>query len=579
MIDRQNLSSAAIDDFRRARQQATLDSMIASLTGHSSDLLSFEDVRRKLKAKVSARRRLKDIPLDAIVGSVGRYTDFNRQFLPRHNSAESRWVNVKAAMEGPAGVPPIEVYQLGNAYFVLDGNHRISVLRHMDASHVQAYVTEVQTRVPLSPYDSPDDLILKAEYADFLDRTKLDELRPGMDLSVTVPGQYAALEDEIEAHQAALARDQGRDIPYEQAATDWYDSIYLPVVQIIRRQGILHDFPGRTETDLYVWVSRHRAEVEQELGWQIAPDAAASDLAVQRGRSPRRIAARLGERLLDAVTPDVLASGPPPGYWRKDRRATPEGERLSADLLVPISGEASGWFALEQALVVARREGGRIAGLHVVRSAAQRKSKAAQALRLEFDRRCDDAGVPGNLAVEVGAVTDLICDRARWNDLVVVSLAYPPGAAPVARLRSGFRSLLQRCPRPVLAVPQVVSRLSRALLAYDGSPKAQEALYIGTYLALQWQTSLAVVTIAEPANSPHQVQERAREYLEAHQVAASYLEEQGAAAEAILRCATSQASDLILMGGYGLNPLLEVVIGSTVDQVLRAAQQPVLICR
>jgi nucleotide-binding universal stress UspA family protein len=326
-------------------------------------------------------------------------------------------------------------------------------------------------------------------------------------------------------------------------------------------------------------VSQHRAEVEHELGWHIAPAAAASDLARGHGQTPRRVAARLGERLLSAVTPALLEAGPPPGEWRRGRAATRAQERLSADLLVPISGEASGWYALEQALVVARYEGGRIAGLHIVPDPAARESAAARAVRDEFDRRCADAGVPGNLAIEAGVVTDLICDRARWNDLVVVNLAHPPRPAPVARLRNGFRALVQRCPRPILAVPQVVTPLKRALLAYDASPKAQEALYAATYLALQWGMSLVAVTVIEGEHGAETPLDRAQRYLESHGVTATYVEETGPVAEAISRAAAAHASDMILIGGYGFNPLLEAVIGSTVDQVLRETRRPALICR
>jgi nucleotide-binding universal stress UspA family protein len=579
VTNRASLTLAAVHDFRRARRQAALNDIIAGWTGRSTNLLSFEDVRHKLKAGVSGQRRLEDIPLDAIVGSVGRYADFNRQFLPLHDSDEDRWARVKTAMEGLSGVPPIEVYKLGNAYFVLDGNHRVSVARRAGNSHIQAYVTEVQSRVPVSPYDSPDDLILKSEYADFLQRTQLDEQRPSADLSVTVPGQYAALEQEIEARRAQLAAEQGGDVPFSAAAANWYDTIYLPLIELIRRQGILHDFPDRTETDLYVWLAQHRAVLARELGWDVTPAAAASDLANRRGETPRRVAVRFGERLRGAVTPGLLESGPPPGEWRRERGATLDEARLSADLLVPISGEPAGWFALDQALVVARREGGRIAGLHIVRTPAARASASALAVQAEFDRRCREAHVPGSLAIEAGPVTDLICDRARWNDLVVVNLNYPPSAAPVARLRNGFRALVQRCPRPIMAVPRIVSPLSRALLAYDGSPKAQEALYAATYLALQWQIPLVVVAVREAAQEADSPLDRARQYLESHGVAATYAAERGPVAEAILRAAAAHAADLILMGGYGFNPLLEAVIGSAVDQVLREAKQPILICR
>jgi len=174
---------------------------MARLTGRSADLLSYEEVRQKLKVKGMGKWGLEDIPLDAIVGSVGRYTDFTRSFLPRQDSDEERWARVKVAVTDLGGLPPIEVYQIGQAYLVRDGNHRVSVARQVAATHIQAYVTEVRTKVPLLPDTQPDDLILKAEYTDFLERTRLDELRPEADLSVTVPGQYQALEEHIEVHR------------------------------------------------------------------------------------------------------------------------------------------------------------------------------------------------------------------------------------------------------------------------------------------------------------------------------------------------------------------------------------------
>jgi nucleotide-binding universal stress UspA family protein len=215
----------------------------------------------------------------------------------------------------------------------------------------------------------------------------------------------------------------------------------------------------------------------------------------------------------------------------------------------------------------------------VVASEAARDGAAARALRAEFERRRAEAGVAGSMAVEVGEVVEVICDRARWADLVVVSLSYPPGDEPIGRLRSGFRSLIQRCPRPVLAVPRALPSIDRALLPYDGSPKSEEALYAATYLALRWNLSLTVITVAEGDGTTGAAQERARRYLEQHGVQATYLLEQGPVAEAILRAAEERAIDLIAIGGYGINPLLEIVLGSTVDQVLRESRRLVLVCR
>jgi hypothetical protein len=270
--------SAAIDDFHKARSLAALKEILARITGESTQLLSFDEVRQKLKVKGSYDKGLRDIPLDAIVGSVGRYNDFTRDFLPKQDVDETRWARVKVAATGLVGLDPIEVYQIGDVYFVKDGNHRVSVARQLGATHIQAYVTEIRTRVPLTPNVKPDDLILKAEYADFLEKTRLDEYRPQSDLNVTVPGQYPILLEHIDMHRYFMGLDYQRDVSYEEAVTHWYDHVYLPIVQIIRERGILRFFPDRTETDLYLWIAEHRAALEKELGWRINPEDAAIDL-------------------------------------------------------------------------------------------------------------------------------------------------------------------------------------------------------------------------------------------------------------------------------------------------------------
>jgi nucleotide-binding universal stress UspA family protein len=254
---------------------------------------------------------------------------------------------------------------------------------------------------------------------------------------------------------------------------------------------------------------------------------------------------------------------------------------MVADLLVALDGEEAGWRALDHALFVAQREGSRLAGLHVVPAGPQ-VAGATQAMRKEFEQRCAAAGVVGRLAIEAGSATRQICERARWTDLVVVSLSYPPGDEPITRLRNGFRTLVQRCPRPILAVPNTSNTISqprRILLPYDGSPKAEEALFFATYLALNWKQELAVLTIIEGEQTTNAVLERARSYLESHAVTATYLVEHGAAGEVIVRTAEAQDSDVIVIGGYGMSPLLEIVLGSSVDQVLRASRRPVLICQ
>lgn len=568
--------SRAIMHFRRALSRGHIQDILARLTGRTNDLLAYDEIRRKLKGSPSRRRELREIPLAAIAGSVGRYSDFTRQFLPRNPRDQLRWARLMAAMDGMADLPPIEVYQIGDAYFVLDGNHRVSVARANGLAHIQAYVTEVATRVPLSPDSSPDDVIRQAELLEFFEQTDLDRARPQADLRVSNPGQYRALLDDIEDKRRELAA-QGRAVSAGEAAAAWHDEVYLPVVGVIRERGMLRGFPGRSETDLYVWISRHRARLAADLGWPIDAADAADDLAETEGGGPAQIAGYLGGRLLDAVVPAALDDGPAPGRWRRDRHITSLDERLSADLLVPLRGDAAGWNALDQAIIVAGRERGHLNGLHVI--PAGEHGGAAEALAAEFDRRCRAAGVSGSLAVVAGDVAGTIRARARWNDLVVVSLAHPPGAAPIARLRSGFHALVQHCPRPILAVPGAATGLGTALLSYDGSPKATEALFVAAYLALQWQTELTVLTVPEPGHATASAQARARRYLESHGLRASYLLSEGPAAAAILGVARERGSELVLIGGYRHRPLLEAVLGGTADQVLRESDRPVLVCR
>jgi len=246
-MDPQSISRI-VEDFRRARRRAGLQSVLAQLTGQSVELLAYDDVRRKLHGVESATVRRQEVPLDAIVGSVGRHRDYDRTFSPLRDSDLERWVKVKQAVTGLGGVPPIEVYKLGDAYFVKDGNHRVSVARQLGAKTIDAYVTEVDTDVPFGPGDTPDDLIIKTEYADFLERTRLHKLRPGADLRVTVPGRYETLLEHITVHRYFMGLDERREVGFEEAVAHWYDTVYLPVVALLREHGLLQDFPGRGAT-------------------------------------------------------------------------------------------------------------------------------------------------------------------------------------------------------------------------------------------------------------------------------------------------------------------------------------------
>jgi nucleotide-binding universal stress UspA family protein len=218
--------------------------------------------------------------------------------------------------------------------------------------------------------------------------------------------------------------------------------------------------------------------VEQEFGWKIRPETAATEVVHEYSPTLEHMIARVGEKLYDVLTPDELASGPAPGAWQREALADRREDHLFPDILVPVSGKERGWWALDQAIEVARGEEGYVHGLHIVSSDHLKHSTAAFAVNAEFDRRCQAAGITGNLAIEVGDIPRKICERARWTDLVVIPLVNPPGRGPLARLESPFRTIVLRSPRPILTVPTMATKMDRALLAYDGSPKANEALFL-----------------------------------------------------------------------------------------------------
>ncbi len=569
---------SVVQDFYRARRRADMEQLLARLTGKSADLLCYGEVRDLLKAKPSEHVGYQEIPLMAIVGSVERCSDYTRSFLPLKDGDQQRWTGIQQAIVGSKGLPPIRVYRVGEVYFLIDGHHRVSVARQRGRTSLKAYVIEIRSPVPLALGAKPEDLALKAEYADLMERARLDQTRPDADLIVTGMGQVATLEAQIESHRRFMEVHERRNVSLEEAAASWYDAVYLPAVSMIRELTMESSFPEQTETDLYLWMCAHRAALADALGWEVEPEIAAADLLRQYGTS-KNVLARTSERILDAVTPDRLIVGPAPGTWRREHRATTRDDCLFGNIVVPVSGEPGDWPAVAQAAEIACREDAQLLGLHVVPSEAEVEGDRVHAAQAEFARHCEAVGVSGTLAVVVGRVARTICERSRLADLIVLGLAHPPGQRLLDRLRSDFCTMVRRCPTPILAVPGVFSPLSRPLLAYDGGPKSREALFVATYLAIRGQIPLVVVSVAEDSLDASAALAEARAYLEYHGVEASFVEERGPVAEAILRTARAHDRDLILMGGYGHLPVRELLFGSTVDRVLCGSRQPVLICR
>ena len=575
-----NSLSNAVNDFKRARQKAAIEGILARLGGRTTELLSYEDVRQKLRAVESNKTVLRNIPLDAIVGSVGRNKDFSRSFLPLFDEDVGRWAGVMKAATGQTGLPPIEVYQIGEVFFVLDGNHRVSVARELGAKTIQAFVREVRTRVNITPDIKPDDLIIKAEELAFFDQTQLDKYKPQTDFSTTLPGQYPVLLEHIEVHRYFMGLDEKRDISYEEAVVHWHDQVYMPIIEVIRDRGILRHFPERTEVDLYLWISVHRAEMEENLDWQVNADFAAGDFEYHFSPEVSQRFSRLLANIYDAIIPDPLESGPAPGQWRAGMEKRLAKDDLFINILTLISANDPDWLALEQSIILAQKEAGQIQGLHVTETEAELETESSMALRAEFESRCLSANIDGTLAITSGSVARIACERSHWTDIIVTRAAFPPGDDPIARFASGLRTMIRRCPRPMLVVRNRTSPLQHALLAYNGTPKANEALYLAAYMVQEWHIQLSVLIIEHDETNADEVANDAHEYLAQRDLQAEFVRrEAGTRSDIILEAAKEQGCDFVLMGGYKSSSVVEVFLGSVVDEVLRKTEIPLLICR
>ncbi|MFO7680548.1 MAG: hypothetical protein R6X34_10900 [Chloroflexota bacterium] len=464
----------AIEDFKKARQQAALEVVFGRLRGQSTGLLSYEEVARKLRVTGRSNVGTTTIPVEAIVGSVGRYSDFTRTFMPRIANDEQRWAKVKAAAWSVSDLPPIEVYQIDSAYFVLDGNHRVSIARQQGISHLDAVVTKVKTRVPFSANDDPEALILKEEYAAFLDYMHLDQLRPEAHLRVSAAGQYAHLENHIEVHRFFLEMAEERELELEEAVTRWYDEAYVPVVTAIREQDILRHFPGRTETDFYLWVAAHQASLQHELGWPIRPETAVTKLADDLAAKSSSTFTRL-LRSVFRLEQNQAA-------WWENKLVDRYSQSLFGAVLVFISGEADCATALPTALTIARCDNAILYGLHIS------NSKDTDDLQTLFTAQCQAAAIRGRLALQTGNVTERMLTQSLLADLIVIAISPSLSQTPVE-----LWPLLDTAPRPILltSVP-VTSPFKRIFLDATNVAARSNTLFTAAYFAENWQSGLTV---------------------------------------------------------------------------------------
>lgn len=290
----------ARSDFGRLRTRETFMRILSLLKAQRDEMLSLGDVRSLLRPDSETYRGMQTIPIGKIVGSEGRYKDFNRAFLPRHDKLMRRWISVDLAHYRDVALPPIKVFEIGGVYFVRDGNHRVSVAKAKGAEFIDAEVISLSSEVPITPDMSREELkkaVIDFEEKRFSEMTRLDRRWPDCRITFTEVGLYDELLGHIREHKWYMNLKESAEIPFETAAESWFTDVYHPIVRIIRETNLLARFPRNTEADLYVFVGRHWAELGRRYGPLFTLEEAAEDFSIAArtriARKARRWAATL----------------------------------------------------------------------------------------------------------------------------------------------------------------------------------------------------------------------------------------------------------------------------------------------
>ena len=274
LIDR-----TAEEDFSRARNKALFNEIQHFLSPEEVSLISLNDVKQLLKPTAETYAGMKVIPIEKIVGSEGRYNDFDNHFFPKSSHLRNRWQHVDEAAIKDIILPPIKVYEISGLYFVRDGNHRVSVAKSRGTEFIDAEVVSLQSEIKLNNPENLNDIvkqIINYEKRLFYSETGFGDITDYWCLDFTRTGRYDVIYNHILTHKYYMNQGKEEEVSMEDAVLSWFNTVYLPIVTSVRKCHILHKFPKRTLADLYVWIVRYWDSLKHTFG-----DDVSIDLAVQ----------------------------------------------------------------------------------------------------------------------------------------------------------------------------------------------------------------------------------------------------------------------------------------------------------
>jgi hypothetical protein len=253
-------------DFVRARRRASYAKLLVRLRRGPDDvgvILPYEEVVKALGFVSERSVGLQVVQLDAIVGTVDRGRDFDRRFRPTSGRVRSRWEQIAAAARRGDALPPVDLLRIGEIYFVRDGHHRVSVSRALGRTDIDAYVTEVITRVGVDRTITLEDLPLKSHERLFFERVPLPE-QARSEIRLSDPEEFSELAEAVEAWGFRASQDRHVPLDRHQTALLWLETEYRPVVAMLHEARLIRKL---TETEAYMRISAERYRLLRTHRW------------------------------------------------------------------------------------------------------------------------------------------------------------------------------------------------------------------------------------------------------------------------------------------------------------------------
>ena len=274
------------EDFSKARNKALFNEIQHFLTPEETRLLSLSEMKKLLKPTGEVYQGVKAVPVELIVGSEGRYKDFDNHFFPKSIHLRQRWENVDRAHLEDVILPPVNLYELGGLYFVRDGNHRVSVAKAQGVESIDAEVVSLQSEIKLKKSTTIGQMIkqvIQYEKRVFYGETNFGDITDCWNLDFTATGQYDVIYNHLLIHKYYINQNQETEIDFQTAVESWYKNVYLPLLSVIKKHHILRKFRGRTPSDMYVWIIKYWDELKQKFGNDYSLDKAAEDFKKEYG--------------------------------------------------------------------------------------------------------------------------------------------------------------------------------------------------------------------------------------------------------------------------------------------------------